>query len=119
MRLIKAATLAALVCFLPLAAAPAQGVGVTVRLGNERTVVAYSPERHGDWQTSYKSWKPTTVYSVNGHYYDKQTRGARAVAVYHKDNEYFLPPQDSKWVGKDKRYNYKRRPTDEDYNRRP
>ena len=28
-----------------------------------------------------------------------------------------MPPQDNDWVGKDKRSNYKNKPTDEDYHR--
>ena len=119
MRLIKALALSALVCFVPASPTAAQGVGVSVglRLGNERVVAAYSPERYGEWRANYKRWKPTTLYVVNGHYYDKYTRGSRAVVVYRRGGEYFLPPQDSKWVGYDRRYNYRRRPNDEDYRR--
>lgn len=118
MRLIKALALSALICFVPAARASAQvGVSVGLKLGNERVVAAYSPERYGAWQASYKSWKPTTVYAVNGHYYDKSTKGSRAVVVYRKGSDYFMPPQDEKWVGADKRYNYKRKPVDEDYRR--
>jgi hypothetical protein len=121
MRLSTLLSLSALVCCIPMASAPAQGAGVSInlRLGNQRTVSSYSSERSGDWRTNYKHWTPTTLYVTNGQYYDKNTRGSRAVVVYRKDKEYFLPPQDKKWVGADKRYNYKHRPTDEDYNRRP
>jgi hypothetical protein len=109
--------MAALVCFIPASSASAQGVSVSLRLGNERTVSAYSSERSGDWHANYKQWEPTTLYVNNGKYYDKQSKGSRAVVVYHKDNDYFLPPQDKKWVGADQRYNYKHKPTTEDYNR--
>jgi hypothetical protein len=59
------------------------------------------------------------MYVVNGQYYDKSSRGARAVIVYHHNDDYFLPPQDKKWVGADKRHDYKHKPKTEDYNRKP
>ena len=119
MRLSTLLSLSALVCCIPIASAPAQraGVSVDIHLGRARTVTAYSSSRSGEWRTNYKQWKPTTLYVTNGQYYDKQTRGSRAVVVYRKDNDYFLPPQDKKWVGKDKRYDYKHKPNNEDYNR--
>ena len=113
--------LSALVCCAPLANARAQGVGVSigVQLGTARVVSNYSSERSGDWRTNYKQWEPTTLYVNNGQYYDKESKGSRAVVVYKKDNDYFLPPQDKKWVGVDKRYDYKHKPTNADYNRKP
>ncbi len=90
-------------------------VSVNLKLGPERTVAPYSSEKFGDWHTNYKQWTPKTMYYVNGHYYDHKTTGARTVSVYQKGGNYFLPPQDKDWVGKDKRYNYKNKPTDEDY----
>ena len=121
MRLVTVLSLSLLFSGIPIASAPAQAVGVSVdlKLGNVRTVSAYSAERSGDWHTNYKSWKPTTLYVTNGQYYDKQTKGSRAVMVYRNSNDYFLPPQDKAWVGADKRYNYKRQPTDDDYARKP
>jgi hypothetical protein len=121
MRLSSVVSLAVLACCIPVVNAPAQGAGVSIaiNLGPPRTIVAYSSQRDGEWRASYKQWQPTTMYVVNGQFYDKSSRGARAVVVYHHNDDYFLPPQDKKWVGADKRYNYKRKPKDEDYNRRP
>jgi hypothetical protein len=102
------------------APAPAQ-LNVSVlfgtRLGPEIGVFAYSQERQGDWRNNYRQWTPVTLYDVNGHYYRSQVRGSRPVAVYSYNNEYFLPPQDQAWVGKDRRYNYRRRPNDSDEHR--
>lgn len=83
-------------------------------LGPEVSIYAYSPPVYGEWQTSYRTWTPTTVYFYQGHYYRKSVKGARAVAVYSRNGEYFMPPEDKGWQGKDKRYNYKRAPQDED-----
>jgi hypothetical protein len=100
--------------------APAQvsiSVNLSRQLGPEISLFAYSQSNHGDWQTSYRNWTPVTIYDYNGHYYRKSVKGSRAVAVYSRNNEYFLPPQDNAWVGKDKRYNYKRQPTETDRGR--
>ncbi|HEY4955118.1 MAG TPA: hypothetical protein VII02_09560 [Gemmatimonadaceae bacterium] len=100
--------------------APAQ-VSVSVNLGRllgpEISLFAYSQQDYGDWRTSYRNWTPVTIYDYNGHYYRKSVKGSRAVVVYSRNNEYFLPPQDNAWVGKDKRYNYKRQPTETDRGR--
>jgi hypothetical protein len=118
MRIATVLSLAIIASSIPMARAQAQvGVSVGLNLGNVRTVAAYSSAQHGDWQTSYKQWQPTTLYSVNGQYYDKKSAGSRAVVVYHHNDQYFMPPQDKKWVGKDKRYDYKHKPTSDDYNR--
>jgi hypothetical protein len=102
------------------APAPAQ-LNVTIqfgaRLGPEIGVFAYSPQRHGDWRTTYRQWAPVTLYDINGHYYRTQVRGARPVLVYSYRNEYFLPPQDQAWVGFDKRYQSQRQPAPADYGR--
>ena len=46
--------------------APAQvSVRVGARLGPEISLSAYSPERHGDWRTNYRQWRPVTLYDVN------------------------------------------------------
>jgi hypothetical protein len=98
--------------------APAQvSVRIGARFGPEVSLSAYSQERHGDWRTNYRQWRPVTLYAVNGHYYQNRVRGARAVQVYRRGNEHFLPPQDQAWVGHDRRYNYNRRPGNEDYGR--
>ena len=94
--------------------APAQ-VSATIHLGTPLTVTAYSAPVHGDWATSYHKWTPKTVYYYNGQYYPHTVKGARAVQIYHYGKSDFLPPQDAKWQGADKRYNYSRKPTDEDY----
>jgi hypothetical protein len=85
-------------------------ISIGIQLGPERSVNSYSAERHGDWRTNYEKWQPTTLWVVDGRYYDKESRGARAVVVYRRDNEYFTPPQDKEWVGSDKRYDYNKRP---------
>jgi len=87
------------------------------RLGPEIGVFAYSPERYGDWRTSYRRWTPVTLYDVNGRYYRTQVTGGRPVLVYAYNNEYFLPPQDGGWRGFDRRYNYQRAPGSDDYRR--
>ena len=93
------------------------GVNIGARLGPEVSLYAYSQPAFGDWHTAYKQWTPTTVYFYNGHYYRKSVKGARAVAVYSRNGEYFMPPEDRAFVGKDKRYNNKRAPIAEDRGR--
>ena len=100
--------------------APAQinvGVRFGTRLGPEVSVFAYSPERLGDWRANYRRWAPVTLYDINGRYYRSYVRGARPILVYQYRNEYFLPPQDQGWNGSDRRYNYRRQPTQEDFGR--
>lgn len=100
--------------------APAQvSIDVTIgkQLGPEISIFAYSQTAYGNWRTSYRQWTPVTIYVFNGHYYRKSVKGARAVMVYRRNNEYFLPPQEKGWVGFDKRYNYSRQPVDEDRGR--
>ena len=95
--------------------APAQ-VNVTIRLGTPVMVTNYAPDYYGDWRTSYRQWKPVTVYYYQGHYYPKSVRGSRPVMIYRRGNENFLPPQDQAWANRgDKRFNYKRAPTPDDY----
>lgn len=86
-------------------------------LGPEVSIYAYSQPTYGDWHVAYKQWTPITIYEVNGHYYRKSTKGARAVVVYSQNGEYFLPPADKAWVGKDKRYDYKHQPAEQDRGR--
>jgi hypothetical protein len=98
--------------------APAQvSVQINARLGPAIGLFAYTPDRYGDWRTGYRRWTPVTLYTVNGNYYRRSTRGARPVQVYRRGNEYFLPPQDQAWVGHDRRYNYGHRPNNDDYGR--
>jgi hypothetical protein len=93
-------------------------ISATIHLGNPVVVTNYSRDVHGDWHTNYRQWHPTTVYSYNGRYYSRSIRGARPVQVYRRQNQHFLPPQDAAWANRaDRRYNYNRRPTDEDYRR--
>ncbi|MBI1810009.1 MAG: hypothetical protein HYR75_08950 [Gemmatimonadetes bacterium] len=98
------------------ARAPAQSAPI-LRLGPELSLYAYSPETQGDWRTSLRQWTPVTVYDVDGRYYRKAKKGARPIVVYRQNGQYFLPPSDREWEGKDKRYNYKRQPDDEDRGR--
>ncbi|MGD0483330.1 MAG: hypothetical protein ABSB58_01610 [Gemmatimonadales bacterium] len=102
---------------LPTGASAQISVRIGARLGPAITLSTYSPQQHGDWRTSYRQWRPVTVYSYNGQYYQHSVRGARPVQVYQRGNERFLPPQDKEWIGHDRRYNYRHRPTDEDYGR--
>ena len=100
--------------------APAQlnlNIRFGTRLGPEIGVYSYAPDRMGDWRTNYRQWTPVTLYDVNGRYYRSQVRGARAVQVYLYNNEYFLPPQDRDWNNRDRRYNYRRMPGQDDYGR--
>jgi hypothetical protein len=87
------------------------------RLGPEIGVVAYAPERHGDWHANYRRWTPIVLYDVNGHYYRTQVAGSRAVMVYTYNNEFFFPPTDRAWVGFDKRYDYGHAPVEVDLHR--
>jgi hypothetical protein len=111
--------LAALPLVAVLALTPRQGsaqISATIHLGTPLVVTNYSADVHGDWHTNYSKWKPTTVYAYNGKYYSHSVKGARPVQIYHQQNQYFLPPQDAAWANRgDKRYNYNRKPTDDDY----
>lgn len=100
------------------ARAPAQvSVQINARLGPAIGLSVYTPDRYGDWRTTYRQWTPVTLYTVNGNYYRRSTRGARRVTVYRRGNDYFLPPQDQAWVNRDRRYNYRHRPNNDDYGR--
>jgi hypothetical protein len=102
-----------------LALTPRQGsaqISATIHLGNPVMVTNYSPDVHGDWHTNYRKWRPTTVYAYNNQYYSHSVKGARPVQIYHQGNQNFLPPRDAAWANRaDKRYNYNRKPTDDDY----
>lgn len=89
--------------------------------GNEVAVTSYSSTAFGDWRSAYNRWETATLYSLNGKFYPNQLPGARQVMVYRSNNQYFLPPQDQDWNNKDRRYDYRMRPNDDDYRtaRRP
>ena len=87
------------------------------RYGNDVQVSVYSPQVQGDWHTAYNRWDTATLYNLNGRYYPTQVPGARQVMVYRSQNGYFLPPRDQQWNNADRRYDYRLRPTDDDYNR--
>jgi hypothetical protein len=87
------------------------------QLGAQIGVFGYAADRAGDWRKNYKKWTPVTVYEFNGRYYQNNAPGTRAVQIYRYKDEYFLPPQDDKWVGADKRFDYKRQPNDDDRRR--
>ena len=76
-------------------AASAQ-VSISVNLGRllgpEVSIYSYSQPAYGDWHTAYRQWTPVTLYFYQGHYYRKSVKGARAVAVYSRNGEYFMPP---------------------------
>jgi hypothetical protein len=91
-------------------------VSATIRLGTPLAVSAYSSSTHGEWATNYRKWTPTTVYVYNGKYYPRAVKGSHAVQIYRHGKEYFTPPRDDAWrKGADKRFNYKRVPSDDDY----
>lgn len=114
------------IAFLPMIGALALGarpaaaqITVTARIGQpqyEVRVSPYSASAYGDWRTSYANWQPAALYSANGHYYSQPVSGARQVAVYRSQNQYFLPPRDQQFDNVDRRYDYDRRPVDADYN---
>jgi hypothetical protein len=87
------------------------------RLGIEIGVLGYSRERSGDWRRNVRRWTPVTVYEVNGRYYPNNGTGARAVQIYRYRDEYFMPPTDQGWVGFDRRFDYDRRPNDDERGR--
>ena len=84
--------------------------------GNEVFISSYSPDVHGDWRNTYRRWQPVTLYNRNGRYFTRDVPSARAVMVYRWQNQYFLPPTDDQWRSADRRYNYGRAPTQDDYN---
>jgi hypothetical protein len=118
-RLLAAMPFAIAVVALPARASAQVNISVKfgARLGPEIGVVAYAPERHGDWHANYRRWTPVVLYDVNGHYYRHQVEGARSVMVYTYNGEYFFPPADRAWVGYDRRYDYHHAPGDEDFHR--
>ena len=116
----RAISLAIVPLLAALNVAPRQAeaqISVTLHLGDPIVVTNYAPEAYGDWHTSYRYWHPVTVYFYDGRWYPRAVRGARPVVVYRSENSYFLPPRDHDWDNRDHRYNYRRRPTDDDYNR--
>jgi hypothetical protein len=120
MRISALLSLAVLAGCMPMTHRPAQssaGVEIGIQLGSERPVFRYSRERYGDWRSNYELWEPVTLFVIDARFFDREAGSARAVVVYRRKDEYFLPPQEKEWIGKDKRYDYKRRPKDEDYAR--
>jgi hypothetical protein len=97
-------------------AASSWGVQAERSWGDEIFVGTYSPEAYGDWRTNSRNWESVTLYNRNGRYYPNVVPGARAVAVYRSVNQYFLPPADDQWKNSDARYDYRRAPTQDDYN---
>jgi hypothetical protein len=92
-------------------------VAINSRAEFEIGVMGYSPERAGPWRANYRRWTPVTLYELNGRYYSRTYPGARPVAMYRFQDEYFLPPNDEKWVGVDKRFDYGHRPNKDDWAR--
>jgi hypothetical protein len=90
---------------------------VDPRLGAEIGVLGFSEERAGPWRRNMRRWTPVTVYEVNGHYYPNNVGTTRAVDVYRYRSEYFLPPTDDQWTGRDSRYNKQNQPRDDDRTR--
>lgn len=120
----RTATLLALTLVGGMIARPAQapaqiniGIRFGSRLGPEISLFAYSPVRYGNWRTNYRRWRPVTLYEMNGHYYRYRINGARAVEAYTYRNEYFMPPRDEAWINRDRRFDYRRRPSNDDYDR--
>ncbi len=83
--------------------------------GREIVVDAYTPEAFGDWRRMWRRWTPVTLYARDGRFFARQVPRSRAVQLYRFNNHYFLPPRDADWNNADRRYNYRRRPGDEDY----
>lgn len=104
-----------------LLAAPQSGGAqtVVVQRGTPVLVTQYAPDAFGDWRTSLTSWRPATLYTYDGKWYTRTTKDARPVMLYRSPSGvYFLPPQDAEWKNKkDKRFNYGRLPTADDYQR--
>jgi hypothetical protein len=88
-------------------------VGFSVRIGTpEASVGVYSPARHGAWESNYQRWTPVTMYQANGHYYRTQPRdrhnrvvSSTSVQMYRYRNQYFAPPTDAGFAGRDRRFN--------------
>jgi hypothetical protein len=92
-------------------------VGVQVQSRPGLEIYGYNARQYGDWRASYRQWTPVVVYESNGQYYPTNIRGARQVQVYRSQSGYFMPPRDQEWARTDRRFNNKRRPTDDDYGR--
>jgi len=78
--------------------APRAEAQISVRLGRSVSVNLYSPQRYGEWRTTYQYWQPVTLYYLDGRYYVREVREARPVVVYRWRSDYFLPPEDPAWV---------------------
>lgn len=116
MRVIKLLAIMTLTaCVSAPETARAQSVGISINLGVPQTVMVYDEVHDGPWRTAYVDWQPVTLYVVDGVYYERPVRGARVVMVYRHGREYILPPRDREWVGVDRRFDYKHRPGDWDY----
>ena len=94
------------------------GVNTESSWGPEVIVRPYDPQVLGDWRAGYRRWQPTTLYYMDNRYFPRPVPGGRAVSVYRYNNQYFMPPQDDSWrQNGDRRFNYGRVPTADDYNR--
>lgn len=110
----------AVLLVLPATALHAQrvGIGITAQMGPALDISLYSSNQFGDWHRAYRTWTPVRVYYMNGRYYRRPVRGARLVIVYSDGHHYFFPPRDDGWNHFDRRYDYRYRPTDDDYRAR-
>jgi hypothetical protein len=92
------------------------GVNTQPSWGPEIIVRPFDPDIVGDWRYGYRRWQPVTLYYIDNRYFSRPVPGGRAVSVYRYHNQYFMPPQDNDWRrNADRRFNYRRAPTDDDY----
>ena len=117
MRVSRYLVLPLLVAVAVVGCRPYAGYEASASFGTGVDVYGYAPEYWGDWRTNYMQWSPTVVFEYGGRYYPTQVRGSRPVSVYQYRNQYFMPPRDNAWNRTDKRFDYKHRPNNQDYQR--
>ncbi|HEY4320852.1 MAG TPA: hypothetical protein VGM77_06670 [Gemmatimonadales bacterium] len=126
MRFLKLLTLPTL-ALAAVAFVPARGeaqISATIHLGptprawgHQIAINPYDQARYGDWHTAYRRWTPVTLYFHDGRYFTARVRGSRPVMVYRSGTQYFFPPRDADFMKRDRRYNHRYAPNDDDYNR--
>jgi hypothetical protein len=114
MRITTLLTVPILAALIALPARAQAQTSISVSIGTPGpafSVQAYSVERYGAWETNYQRWTPVTMYVVDGQYYRTQVRDrddrvvSRPVQMYSYRNQYFSPPTDQRWEGRDRRFN--------------
>ena len=96
---------------------PGYRYSASADIGPGVDLYGYYPDYWGDWHSNFSLWSPAVVYEYGGRYYPTRVRNSRPVSVYQYRNQYFMPPRDNDFRNRDRRFDYRHRLTNQDYQR--